>query len=78
MHELNLQTPSHPLFQMVVADWAVYRIFQRIKRKRKGYNGKLSNGRKVERLEDETKSNFIGFTVEYGSDTTGPPTPLPP
>ncbi|KAF7835370.1 NAC domain-containing protein 83-like [Senna tora] len=40
----------------------------RIKLKRKGCNGKLSNGRKVERLEDETKPNFIDFTVGYGSD----------
>ncbi|KAF7819374.1 NAC domain-containing protein 83-like [Senna tora] len=75
MHELSLQTPSHPLFQMVVADWAVYRIFQRRKLKRKGCNGKLSNRKKVERLEEETKPNFIDFTVEYGSDTIGPPPP---
>ncbi|KAE9619766.1 hypothetical protein Lal_00038109 [Lupinus albus] len=76
MHELCLVgsgATSYP-FQMPVANFAVYRIFQKKKLiKTKGYNGKISISRKVENV----KPNFIDFTVEYGDDT-GPPPPCSP
>ncbi|XP_054779768.1 NAC domain-containing protein 83-like [Prosopis cineraria] len=81
MHELRLlpsETSSNPSYQMAPADWAVYRIFQKRKLKRTGSNGRLSDTRKVQRLEDEKiKPSFIDFTVLYGSDT-GPPPPGSP
>lgn len=63
---------------MPVADFAVYRIFQKKKKKlkTKGSNGKISSSRKVRRVEDINPS-LIEFTVEYGDDT-GPPPPCSP
>ncbi|KAF7802855.1 NAC domain-containing protein 83-like [Senna tora] len=69
---MSKPNPGAVAIQMVLCDYEGRKL------KRKGCNGKLSNGRKVERLEDETKPNFIDFTVEYGSDRTGPPPPWPP
>ncbi|XP_028797574.1 NAC domain-containing protein 83 [Neltuma alba] len=80
MHELRLlpsETPSYPSHQVAAADWAVYRIFQKRKLKRRGSNGQLSNMRKVQGLEEEIKPSFIDFTAECGSDT-GPPPPSSP
>lgn len=58
---------------MAGVEWAVYRVFQKRKLKKKG-----SNMRKVQRLgEEEIKPSFMDFAVEYGSDT-GPPPPSSP
>ncbi|KAK4282214.1 hypothetical protein QN277_013617 [Acacia crassicarpa] len=82
MHELRLlpsQTPSYPSHQMAGAEWAVYRVFQKRKLKRKGCNSQVSNMREVQRLEEEEeiKPSLIDFTVEYGSDTAPPPPSSP-
>ncbi|CAL0299279.1 unnamed protein product [Lupinus luteus] len=76
MHELCLVgsgESSYP-FQKPVADFAVYRIFQKKKKqKTKGSNGKICSSRKVE----DVKPSFIDLNVEYGDDT-GPPPPCSP
>ena len=53
---------------MPVGDWAVYRIFQKKRKlKRKGYNGKFTDSRKIQGLEEIYKPIFIDFTVDAGS-----------
>lgn len=63
-----------------MTDWAVYRVFQRRKLKRKGCNNgnDVSNRRKIQRLEETNKPSFIDFAVEYGSDSGPPPPPTSP
>ncbi|TKY46305.1 NAC domain-containing protein 83 [Spatholobus suberectus] len=75
MHELRLET-SYPC-PMPVADFAVYRIFQKKKMKTKRSHRKPSSTSKLERLND-VKASFIDFTVEFGHGDIGAPPPCSP
>jgi len=64
--------------QMPVADFAVYRIFQKNKMKtRRSHGKKPSSSSKLQRLVD-VKASFFDFTVDFNHDDIGPPTPCSP
>ncbi|XP_040866857.1 NAC domain-containing protein 68-like isoform X1 [Glycine max] len=79
MHELRL-VASYPcqVIKMPVADFAVYRIFQKNKMKtRRSHGKKPSSSSKLQRLVD-VKASFFDFTVDFNHDDIGPPTPCSP